>query len=186
MIAAGQLEVVAGRVLSARDMPDGVEVEYRAADGFVESHLAIDSLVGAWLGVLPPERERQLLTAAQRLLVTRDNPGQPYGDWGVMACFPPYRRAADLRGKSRFAYRYHNGADWPYWDAVFAQALRKQGGQSGAWRHVLTRWWSYGLEQGWPEPVEYFSPPYGRGSPLQAWSGLAAAVLAESEARPRL
>ena len=168
-------------------LPDaGHYAEYRAADGFVESHLAIDSLVGAWLGVLPPERERQLLTAAQRLLVTRDNPGQPYGDWGIMVCFPPYRRAADLRGKSRFAYRYHNGADWPYWDAVFAQALRKQGGQSGAWRHVLTRWWSYGLEQGWPEPVEYFSPPYGRGSPLQAWSGLAAAVLAESEARPRL
>jgi len=29
MIAAGQLEVVAGRVLSGRDVPDGVEVEYR-------------------------------------------------------------------------------------------------------------------------------------------------------------
>jgi len=29
MIAAGQLEVVAGRILSARDVPEGVEVEYR-------------------------------------------------------------------------------------------------------------------------------------------------------------
>jgi uncharacterized NAD(P)/FAD-binding protein YdhS len=29
MIAAGQLEVVAGRILSARDVPDGVAVEYR-------------------------------------------------------------------------------------------------------------------------------------------------------------
>lgn len=29
MIAAGQLEVIAGRIISARDVPGGVEVEYR-------------------------------------------------------------------------------------------------------------------------------------------------------------
>lgn len=155
----------------------GHYADYRTLDGFVEPHLAIDSLVGAWLGVIPANRERVLIDAALRLLVTKANATQPYGDWGVMACFPPYRRAADLRGKSRFAYRYHNGSDWPVWDAVLARAILKRTPNSSEWHYPLTRWWSYGLEHGWPEPVEYHAPPYGHGSMLQAWSGLAAAVL---------
>lgn len=158
----------------------GHYADFRTLDGFVEPHLPIDSFVGAWLDVIPAERERHMVDAAERLLITKRNSSQPYGDWGVMACFPPYRRASDLRGKSRFAYRYHNGSDWPYWDAVVAHSMLKLRPDSSDWHYPLMRWWSYGLEQGWPEPVEYYSPPYGRGSALQAWSGLASAVIASS------
>ena len=43
---------------------------------------------------------------------------------------------------------------------------------------VLSRWWSYGLEQGWLTPVEYFSPAWPVGGMLQGWSSMPAAVLA--------
>jgi len=46
----------------------------------------------------------------------------------------------------------------------------------GGVRYALTRWWEYCLEQGWAGPVEYFAPPFGRGSLLQGWSGMPAAV----------
>ncbi len=158
----------------------GHYADYRTLDGFVEPHLAIDSFVGAWLDLIPAGRVRQLVDAAERQLITKQNSSQPYGDWGVMACFPPYRRSSDLRGKSRFAYRYHNGSDWPYLDAVVAHSMLKLRPDSSDWHYPLMRWWSYGLEHGWPEPVEYYAPPYGRGSALQAWSGLASAVIASS------
>ena len=42
---------------------------------------------------------------------------------------------------------------------------------------VLTRWWVYGLEQGWLTPVEYYSPAFPVGGMLQGWSSMPAAIL---------
>ena len=47
----------------------------------------------------------------------------------------------------------------------------------GGARYALTRWWEYCLAQGWAGPVEYFAPPFGRGSLLQGWSAMPAAVV---------
>ena len=49
------------------------------------------------------------------------------------------------------------------------------------WRYPLTRWWKTSLANGWAGAVEYFSPPFGRGSLLQGWSAMpAAAVMAHT------
>ncbi|MEO6014479.1 MAG: hypothetical protein ABIQ30_12960, partial [Devosia sp.] len=93
---------------------------------------------------------------------------------GVLCAYPPFKRARDIRAKTAFAYRYHNGSDWPYLDAVYAaETLRR--GLPGA-RYALTRWWQMCLANGWAGAVEYYSPPFGRGSLLQGWSGLPAHV----------
>ena len=94
---------------------------------------------------------------------------------GACSCtFPPYRRRSDTRAKSAFPFRYHNGGDWPYWDAVYAEELLRR--KLPGWRYPLLRWWQTCLEEGWAGAVEYFSPPFGRGSLLQGWSALPAAV----------
>jgi hypothetical protein len=92
----------------------------------------------------------------------------------VLCTFPPYRRRSDTRAKSAFPFRYHNGADWPYWDGVYAEELLRR--KLPGWRYPLLRWWQTCLQQGWAGAVEYFSPPFGRGSPLQGWSSLPAGV----------
>ena len=114
-------------------------------------------------------------------LESRRNREQPYGDWGVLCAFPPFKRRRDIRAKTAFPYRYHNGSDWPWLDGVYAiERLRR--GMGGA-RYALTRWWSYCLAMGWAGPVEYYAPPFGRGSLLQGWSAMpAAAVLRYREA----
>lgn len=152
----------------------GHYAEYVASDGFVESHLAIDTLTAVRFGLADESRSRQLLGSVQRFLETRHNAAQPYGDWGVTSVWPHYRRRSDLRGKTAFPYRYHNGSDWPYWDGVYAELLLER--DVPGWEYPLLRWWEYGLEQGWSSPVEYFSPPFGRGALLQAWSSYPAAV----------
>jgi glycogen debranching enzyme len=152
----------------------GYYVDY-CRDNFVEHHLTTDSLLTLLYGIADETRARRVLNAAQWMLQSRYNHEQPYGDWGVLCAFPPYQRAEDLFGLSAEPYRYHNGADWLYWDAVYAQILLARG--DDAWRYVLTRGWEYGLTRGWLTPVEYFSPPYPPGGFLQAWSSLPAAVL---------
>ena len=62
----------------------------------------------------------------------------------------------------------------PWLDAIYAAERLRRG--LGGWRYPLTRWWSWCLEQGWAGPVEHYSRPYGRGSLLQGWSNLPAAV----------
>jgi hypothetical protein len=169
---AGRVRTVADRRLWQAGR--GHYVEYVSEDGFVEDHLAIDTLTAVRFGLADAAQARALLQAVRRSLETRHNAEQPYGDWGVMSVWPPYRRRRDLRSKSAFAYRYHNGADWPYWDGVYADLLLKAG--MPGWEYPLLRWWEYGLAQGWASPVEYYSPPYGPGALLQAWSSVPAAV----------
>ena len=50
-----------------------------------------------------------------------------------------------------------------------------KGGLPG-WRYPLLRWWETSLARGWMGTVEYFAPPWGRGSLLQGWSSMPAAV----------
>lgn len=148
--------------------------DYRAPDGFVEDHLALDSLTLARFGAISDDKARRHLAAMQASLESRNNPGQPYGDWGVLCAYPPFKRSGDLRAKTAFAYRYHNGSDWPYWDGVYAEERLRRG--LGGARYALTRWWETCLAEGWAGAVEYFSPPFGRGSLLQGWSAMPAAV----------
>lgn len=177
---AGQAKAAAAAAREKIDGLLGVEdppgyADYRTPDGFVEDHLVIDSLTLLRSDAVPDGKARRLLGTMAELLESRHNAAQPYGDWGVLCAFPPYKRAKDVRAKTAFPFRYHNGSDWPYWDGVYAEERLKRG--LGGARYALTRWWEYCLEQGWAGPVEYFSPPYGRGSLLQGWSTMPAAVL---------
>jgi hypothetical protein len=151
----------------------GYFAECRTLDDRLEDHLAIDTLTALRYGLASERQTRSVLRAMRQLLETRHNPAQPYGDWGVMSVFPPYQ--LPRRGKSAFAYRYHNGSDWPYWDGVYAEALLKR--RARGWRYPLTRWWRYSLAQGWPAPVEYYAPPWGVGSRLNGWSSMPAAAM---------
>ena len=140
-----------------------------------ERHLTLDSLVALRTDLASPAQAASTVAAARRTLETCNNHEQPYGDWGVMSTYPPYLPNTRRRAKSRFAYRYHNGSDWPYLDGIYAEALLSRG--HDGWRYPLTRWFEYGLERGWPTPVEYYAPPWGRGSPLNGWSSMPAAAM---------
>ncbi|MBX5163200.1 MULTISPECIES: glycogen debranching protein [unclassified Rhizobium] len=153
----------------------GGYVDYGTPGAFVEDHLALDSLTLSRFAAISGQKAVGLLRAFETRLETRNNQEQPYGSWGVMCAYPPFRRPSDLRSKTAFPYRYHNGSDWPYWDGAYAEERLRHG--LGGARYALTRWWETCLENGWIGAVEYFSPPYGRGSLLQGWSAMPAAVV---------
>ena len=155
-------------------MKTGNYADFVNTDGFAEDHLTLDSLTLLRYRATSDQRALEMLEAARLRLESRNNSGQPYGDWGVLCAWPPFKRARDVRAKSAFAFRYHNGSDWPYLDGLYAgERLRR--GLGGA-RYALTRWWEMCLANGWAGAVEYYSPPFGRGSLLQGWSGLPAHV----------
>ena len=145
-------------------------VAFREPSGRAETALSIDTLTALRYDLADELQAERSLAAMRERLETRHNRDQPYGDWGVMCLFPPYAPWVRTRGKSRFAFRYHNGADWPYWDGVYAEQRLRRG--LHGWRYPLTRWWRYGLERGWTTPVEYASPPFAPGSPSNAWSAM--------------
>jgi glycogen debranching enzyme len=153
--------------------------DYRRPE-YAESHFALDSLVALRYGLVDSDKIDRLIAAA-RNLQTRFNRDQGYGDWGVMCAYPYYGERRDLFGNSAYSLRYHNGADWPYWDGVYAQILQERGDPD--WRYALTRWWEYGLSRGWLTPVEYYSPPYEPGGMLQGWSAMPAIVCADAGER---
>lgn len=148
--------------------------EYRALSGRPETRLAIDSLTLLRVDAVPEDQARRVLDACEARLETRRNRDQPFGDWGMMCGWPAYSLREDLRGKSAFPLRYHNGGDWPWLDGLYAGERLRRG--LAGWRYPLLRWWEACLANGWTAPVEHFSPQYGRGSLLQAWSSLPAAV----------
>ncbi len=148
--------------------------DYRTEDGFIEDHATLDSLTLARYSALSEPLALALLNKIEQGLETRHNVEQPYGDWGVMCAYPPFKRTRDIRAKTAFAFRYHNGSDWPYLDGLYAgERLRRR---LGGARYALTRWWEMCLANGWAGPVEYFTPPFGRGSLLQGWSAMPATV----------
>jgi hypothetical protein len=150
-------------------------VAFREPSGRAETHLAIETLTALRYGLADEVQAASVLAAMRARLETRHNGDQPFGDWGVMCVYPPYAAWVRRRAKSRFAYRYHNGADWPYWDGVYAEARLRR--RLPGWRYPLTRWWAVGLEQGRATPVEYASPPFAPGSPSNAWSAMPVAAM---------
>ena len=148
--------------------------DFLTPSGFAEDHLMLDTLTLSRYDGVPESKSKRALGAMATELESRNNHRQPYGDWGMLCAFPPYKRPADVRAKSAFAYRYHNGSDWPYLDAIYAQERLRRG--LGGARYALLRWWEVSLANGWAGAVEYYSPPFGRGSLLQGWSGLPAHV----------
>jgi glycogen debranching enzyme len=153
---------------------DGVLVDYLRSDGWVEPHLALDALTLLRFDAVADERAQVMLEQARERLESRRNADQPYGDFGMLCVWPPFRDRAALRAKSAFPYRYHNGGDWPWLDGLYAAERLRRG--LGGWRYPLLRWWEACLERGWAGAVEHYSAPYGRGSLLQAWSSHPAAV----------
>lgn len=174
---ARQARIEAEHAQSAIDQAlwlGGCYADYVRPDGSAEPHVALDALAVLRFGAAPDARADTMLAACRDRLESRRNRTQPYGDWGTLCVDPPFARPEELRAKSAFSYRYHNGGDWPWLDGLYA-AERLRRGLSG-WRYPLTRWWEACLENGWAGAVEHFSPAYGRGSLLQAWSSLPAAV----------
>lgn len=177
--AAGYLETAsrvraeAGASLYRSDL--GHFVEFVTQEGGGESHLTLDTLTALRFGLATPDQATSTLGSVQRILETRNNLAQGHGDWGVMCAYPPYRRSTKLRAKSAFPLRYHNGSDWPYLDGLYAEQSLAAG--SRGWRYPLTRWRQYSLARGWPTPVEYYAPPWGRGSALNGWSAMPAAAM---------
>jgi len=155
----------------------GWYADYGTKQDFLEDHLTLDSLTLLRFDAVSSERARFILEQAAELLETRNNDRQPYGDWGVMCAWPPFKRISDTRAKSAFAYRYHNGSDWPYLSGLYAEQRLKYG--LDGWDYPLLRWWQTSLDNGWIGSVEYFSPPFGRGSLLQGWTGMHAAAILE-------
>ncbi|MGG7517745.1 GH116 family glycosyl hydrolase [Allorhizobium undicola] len=178
--AARTAEQARASVDAALLTANGWYADYGLKGEFVEDHLTLDSLTLLRFNAVSREKAVEVLGHVQTLLETRNNQQQPYGDWGVMCAWPPFKRPADTRAKSAFAYRYHNGSDWPYLSGLYAEQ-RLRFGLDGA-DYPLLRWWRTSLENGWIGSVEYFSPPFGRGSLLQGWTGMhAAAILAWRE-----
>jgi len=141
---------------------------------YTEDNLSIDTVLTVLFRVADEERSRTLLKNMERLLESKNNPLQPFGDWGTMCCFPLYQYPEHLVEKSAYPFVYHNGSDWPYWSCAYAFAKGMYGMDA---RYPLMRWFSYSLEQGWATPAEYFNPVTGRGSPLQAWGAMGAFAL---------
>jgi hypothetical protein len=183
-LAAKAVELAAqarGAMEKALVTPGGWFADYATPAGFVEDHLSLDSLTLLRCDAVPLARAAAVLDAVQARLESRRNRVQPWGDWGMLCTFPPFKRRADTRAKSAFAFRYHNGADWPWLDGLYAGERLRRG--LDGWRYPLTRWWETSLANGWAGAVEYFSPPFGRGSLLQGWSSLPAAIaLAHADA----
>ena len=151
----------------------GWYADYRSSE-HLEDHLAIDTVLMAWFGIAKPERARRMLASMQALLETRENKTQPFEDWGVMCCWPPYKYPRHLVEKSSYPYVYHNGSDWPFWSCVYALSKRKFGME---WHYPATRWFTYGIANNWCTPVEYYNPVSGRGSLMQGWSAMGALAL---------
>ncbi len=148
---------------------------------FCEDHLSLDTLTTIRFGLADTDQSQQILQNMINLLFSKNNQKQPYQDFGVLCCFPPYQQNKDLFGKSAHPYRYHNGAEWPYLSVLLAWELKKHGFPKADWLYALTRWWEYSLEQGWLTPVEFHSPGFPPGAFLQGWSGMGARVLREMD-----
>jgi hypothetical protein len=154
--------------------PHGGYLDYGEAPGEAEDHLTLDSLTLLRHDAVPPAEALAVLAQVRAQLETRHNAAQRHGDWGMMCVHPPFKRRGDLRSKTAFPLRYHNGSDWPWLDGLYAGERLRRG--LPGWRYPMVRWWEMCLARGWMGAVEYFAPPWGRGSLLQGWSSLPAAI----------
>ncbi len=153
----------------------GYYVNYKNEE-YVEDNLSVDTVWAVIFGISSTERSRRILNNMENLLEVRNNNQVKLSDFGVMAVWPFYKNAKAVYWTSSQPYNYHNGANWPYWAAIYAYAKRKFGME---YKHALTSWFSYNIDKDNYTPIEYFSPACKDGSLLQAWSGVAAFVLDE-------
>ncbi|MFS0725319.1 hypothetical protein [Paenibacillus sp. 1P07SE] len=140
-----------------------------------EDNISVEQALAPAFGIGEQDDQQHVLDLITARLESRNNPDQPFGDWGVMTVFPQYTHIQHLVEKSSYPFRYHNGSDWPYWSGVLAMAKLRL--RRDDWEYPLTRWFTYGLERQWLTPVEYYDPVYGKGSDLQGWSGMPAAAV---------
>ncbi len=148
----------------------GYYVNYKN-EHFTEANLSIDTVPMLLFGIAEGERAERMLDACQILLESRTH--SELEDFGTLCVYPPYSGIESACQKSARPLDYHNGADWPYWSAMYAYALKMFGRD---FTYPLTRWFDVNLEKGNFTPIEYFSPYCKDGSLLQAWSGTSAFV----------
>lgn len=157
------------------DEKKGYYVNFYNAE-YTEDNLSVDTVFAVIFGIADEEKSIRMLKNMEALLETRNNTEQKAGDYGVMCVYPFYKNIQSTCHKSAQPYYYHNGANWPYWSAVYAYAKRKFGME---YHYALESWFDYNVKRGNYTPIEFFSPPQADGSLLQAWSGAAAFVLDE-------
>lgn len=145
-------------------------------EDYIETNLSIDTVIAVIFGIADDSRAEKLLDSCERLLESRNNPDLE--DFGVLCVYPLYSGIGSARKKSARPMDYHNGADWPYWSAMYAYALKSRGRD---YEYPLTRWFDYNCEKGNYTPIEYYSPYCPDGSLLQAWGGAAAFVYDDAD-----
>jgi hypothetical protein len=152
-----------------------------------EKHLNADTFIALLYGVADEKQRNSYFNKATQMLNTRNNRAQPYGDWGVMSCYPLYAtyplgvngRGGDTFDTSALPFHYHNGSDWPYLDGINAFARLWFGDKD--WEYPLTKWWEYSLSKQWLTPVEWYTPEPAVGARTwgfkQGWSSMPGAAL---------
>ena len=169
-VKAEQIKTAINEILW--DEEKGYYVNYK--DGaFTEDNLSVDTVLVYLFGIADETRANRMLDAMERLLETKNNSLQKAGDYGIMCVYPFYKGIDSAYFKSSQDYEYHNGANWPYWSAIYAYAKYLAGRD---YRYALESWFFYNLDRGIFTPIEYFSPCRKSGSTLQAWSGMSAFV----------
>ena len=154
----------------------GYYVNYKNED-YVEDNLSLDTVWAAIFGIADEKRSRRMLLNMEKYLETPNNEQVTLPDYGVMTVWPFYKNTEAVYWTSSQPYNYHNGANWPYFSAIYAYAKRKFGME---YSYALESWFTYNVERGNYTPIEYFSSACKDGSLLQAWSGAAAFVLDEN------
>ena len=145
-------------------------------DDYTETNLSIDIVFAVIFNIADENKSLLLLKKFEEILETRNN--NEVEDFGVMCVYPLYSGLQAGCNKSARPFDYHNGAEWPYLSALYAYA-RKMHGMD--YTYALSRWFTTMVEKGCFTPVEFHSPYCPAGSTLQAWSGLAAFVMADSD-----
>ncbi len=148
----------------------GHYVNYSNAD-FVEDNLSIDTVLAVIFDIADPRQSVRLLENCVSRLDSRNHTA--LAPFGTLSVYPLYKDIHATVNKSARPFDYHNGAEWPYWSALLAYALKMYG---FAYDFPLKNWFSYNLNRGNFTPIEYFSPYCKDGSLLQAWSSVAAFV----------
>lgn len=166
----------------------GYYIDYvRDVPYHVEDHLNEDTFIAILYGVANESQRNRYFERATQMLNTKNNRAQPYGDWGVMCCYPLYStyplgvngRGGDTFDTSALPFHYHNGSDWPYLDGINGFARLWFG--DADWEYPLTRWWEYSLSNQWLTPVEWYTPEPLPGARTwgfkQGWSSMPGAAL---------
>ncbi len=148
----------------------GYYVNFKNED-YTENNLSVDTVLSVIFDIAEGERAERFLDSCEKLLESRNH--TDLEDFGVMCVYPTYSNIESARNKSARPYDYHNGADWPYWSAMYAYALKLKYRE---FEYPLTKWFDFNVQKGNFTPIEYYSPYCKDGSLLQAWSAAAAFV----------